>query len=128
MTLRVDTLANKAGTGPTDLTGQAAAKAWWNFDGTAGTPTFRASLNSSSITDAGPGQYEANLTNAMANTDFAGLHGSANLNNWSVCTSKSDTTGSGTTTSSVGMFVSATGAFVVADADEVSGSVLGDLA
>ena len=46
------------------------AKAWVNFNGT-GTVAIRDSLNVSSITDLGIGDYQINFTTAMANTNYA---------------------------------------------------------
>jgi len=48
----------------------AALKAWVNFNGT-GTVAIRASLNVSSITDNGVGDYTVNFTNAVADANFA---------------------------------------------------------
>jgi len=51
-----------------------AAKAWVNFDGTLSTPiTPRGSLNVTSITKNGTGDYTINFTNALANTNYATL-------------------------------------------------------
>jgi hypothetical protein len=44
-------------------------KAWVNFNGT-GTPAIRGSLNVSSITDNGVGDYTVNLTTAIADTNY----------------------------------------------------------
>jgi hypothetical protein len=46
------------------------AKAWVNFNGT-GTVAIRASMNVSSITDEGTGQYTINMTTSMPNTNYA---------------------------------------------------------
>jgi hypothetical protein len=48
-----------------------AARAWVNFDGTAATPSIRASGNVSSITDDGTGLYKVNLTTALSDTNYA---------------------------------------------------------
>ena len=45
-------------------------KAWVNFNGT-GTVAIRASLNVSSITDNGVGDYTVNFTTALADADYA---------------------------------------------------------
>jgi hypothetical protein len=50
------------------------ASAWVNFDGT-GTPTIRADLNVSSITDNGAGQYTVNFTTSMPDTNYAAVSG-----------------------------------------------------
>jgi len=68
--LNVDTIADKAGTGPVGLTKQSADKAWVNFNGT-GTLAVRDSLNHSSVTDNATGHYYPNLTSAMANANYA---------------------------------------------------------
>jgi hypothetical protein len=47
-------------------------RAWVNFDGT-GTPSIRASGNVTSITDGGTGLYTVNFTNAMPDSNFAGV-------------------------------------------------------
>jgi hypothetical protein len=52
--LNVDTIAAKDGTSPVALTKQSAAKAWATFNAT-GTPAFRDSFNSSTLTDNGTG-------------------------------------------------------------------------
>jgi hypothetical protein len=56
-------------------------KAWVNFNG-QGTVAIRGSLNVSSITDNGTGQFGVNLTNALTDTNYAiivnsGLTGSS---------------------------------------------------
>jgi hypothetical protein len=45
-------------------------KAWVNFNGT-GTVAIRASMNVSSITDNGTGDYTVNMTTAMADTNYS---------------------------------------------------------
>ena len=71
--LNVDTIADKAGTGPVGLTKQSAAKAWVNFNGQA-TIAARDSFNLSSLTDNGAGDYRVNFTNAFgANNYFVGF-------------------------------------------------------
>ncbi len=62
--LNVDTIADKAGTGPVGLTKQSAAKAWVLFNGT-GTVAITNSFNTSSITDNDTGSYDANWTNSF---------------------------------------------------------------
>ena len=67
--LNVDTIADKAGTGPVGLTKQSAAKAWINLNGT-GTISTRDSLNISSTTDNSAGDYSATVTNSFSNANF----------------------------------------------------------
>ena len=61
--LNVDTIADKAGTGPVGLTKQHAAKAWVLFRGD--TNVIRNSFNFSSLTDNALGNYDANWTNSF---------------------------------------------------------------
>jgi hypothetical protein len=67
-TLRVDTIENSAGGSAINVPG--AAKAWVNFNGT-GTVAIRDSLNVSSITDNGTGDYTVNFTSAMTDTNYS---------------------------------------------------------
>lgn len=66
-TLRVSTITNPSGGQPTI---DGLAKAWVNFNGT-GTVAIRASLNVSSITDNGTGDYTVNFTNAFVDANYA---------------------------------------------------------
>jgi len=68
--LNVDTIADKAGTGPVGLTKQQAAKAWVDFNGT-GTVAISDSFNIGGLTDAGTGLYDLTFTNSMNNANFA---------------------------------------------------------
>jgi len=68
--LNVDTIADKAGTGPVGLTKQSAAKVFVNFDGQA-SDGIRGSFNFSSFTDNGTGDYTLNYTNSMANGNYS---------------------------------------------------------
>ena len=68
--IRAATVSDLAGTGPVTLTGQYAAKAWVNFNGT-GTVAIRGSGNVSSITDNGTGDYTVNFTTAMPDANYA---------------------------------------------------------
>ena len=68
--IRANTVSNAAGTGPVTLTGQYAAKAWVNFNGT-GTVAIRQSGNVSSITDNSTGNYTVNFTTAMTDANYA---------------------------------------------------------
>ena len=68
--IRATTISNAAGTGPITMTGQYAAKAWVNFDGT-GTVAIRDGGNVSSITDNASGDYTVNFSAAMADANYA---------------------------------------------------------
>ena len=75
-TLRATTVTNPSGGQPTI---DGLAKAWVNFNGT-GTVAIRASLNVSSITDNGTGDYTVNFTTALADANYSivGSSGSGN--------------------------------------------------
>ena len=77
--LNVDTIANKAGTGPVGLTKQTVAKAFYIFDGTAGTPTFGDSFNCSTLTDVATGNFTPNWTNVMGSVNYSHTTNSENL-------------------------------------------------
>lgn len=67
--LNVDTIADKAGTGPVGLTKQSAAKAWLNHNSAH---SIQDSLNFSSITDGGTGlTNDATFTNALENSTYS---------------------------------------------------------
>jgi hypothetical protein len=67
--IRATTISDAAGTGPATLTGQYAAKAWVNFNG-SGTVAIRESGNVSSITDNGTGDYTVNFGSAFADANY----------------------------------------------------------
>lgn len=67
--------SNGAGALPTfQALSSGNLKAWVCFNGT-GTIAIKASLNVSSITDNGVGQYTVNFTSALADTNYATLIG-----------------------------------------------------
>ena len=70
--LNVDTIADKAGTGPVGLTKQAASKSFCHLD-LKTENTIDASLNVSSITDRATGKVTATFTNAMSNINYTSL-------------------------------------------------------
>jgi hypothetical protein len=84
-TLVITTLSD--GTNSTSATNpiQGSAKAWVNFQGTD-TVAIRASYNVSSITDNGTGDYTVNMTNALADANYAFVGtaggGTVNPNNY----------------------------------------------
>ena len=106
--IRANTVSNAAGTGPATLTGQYAAKAWVNFNGT-GTVAIGASGNVTSITDNGTGLYTVNFTTALADTNFA-INATARNPFNSSAGEMIGLTGSGITTSTVQVRNATTGA------------------
>jgi hypothetical protein len=77
-TLKTNTV-QKANGDPVDLTGQQGAKAWVNVDGT-GTISVRDSLNVSSITDLGSGNYGYTFTNDFDGVDYSHIASGSNEN------------------------------------------------
>jgi hypothetical protein len=69
-TLKADTIVASDGTSPVTLTKQSAAKAWVNFDST-GTIAARNSLNVSSLTDNGTGDYDVNVSSSFTAVDYS---------------------------------------------------------
>jgi hypothetical protein len=70
-TIIADTLTHStAGSVTTDYVVNGTAKAWVNFNGT-GTIAARDSLNLSSLTDAGGGNYGITVSSAFGNSDYA---------------------------------------------------------
>ncbi len=67
--LNVDTIADKAGTGPVGLTKQIAPKGFVQFNGTS-TLAVNNSFNISSVTDSATGKYVNNFTNAFSDANF----------------------------------------------------------
>ena len=67
--LNVDTIADKAGTGPVALTKQHAAKGWLHANG--GSTTIDDSFNASSLTDTATGRPQMNFTNSFANASYS---------------------------------------------------------
>lgn len=72
-TLVISTLSD--GTNSTSTTNaiQGSAKAWVNFNGTAG--TIRASYNVSSLTVNGTGNWTITFTNAFADSNYVAVFG-----------------------------------------------------
>jgi hypothetical protein len=68
-TLRVNNISDASG-GNSNLNIPGTAKAWVNFNGTD-TVAIRASLNVSSITDNGTGDYTVNFATAMVDANYS---------------------------------------------------------
>jgi hypothetical protein len=70
-TIKATTLSTQSNaTVPIDTVVNGTAKAWVNFNGT-GTVAIRASFNVASITDNGVGDYTANFTTAMVDSNYS---------------------------------------------------------
>ena len=122
--IRATTISDAAGTGPITLTGQSAAKAWVNFDGT-GTVAIRDSVNVASITDLATGYYTINYQNNFNNSDYAGTCASIYT---SVSGVTCITTWYGGKTVSAQNIITANTSGVNGDVSEISAEFHGDLA
>ena len=73
--LRVNTLKDASGNNSiaTSFVAGGSAKAWVNFDGTAGSLSARDSLNSSSLTDNGTGDYTNTYTSSLSNGNYSAM-------------------------------------------------------
>ena len=129
--LNVDTIADKAGTGPVGLTKQSPAKAWNFFDGSAGTIAFADSFNSSTLTDIGTGNHKYAFTNSMSNANFS-FGGAAIIDEttFGLLTGTEIAGSHARSTSSSGGFFTTNTASVnsSANANSVSTQIFGDLA
>ena len=67
--LNVDTIADKAGTGPVRLTKQSAAKAFYTGDMNTSNTIVNDSLNAASVTDGGTGKFTFAITSAMSSVN-----------------------------------------------------------
>ena len=67
--LNVDTIADKAGTGPVGLTKQHAAKCWMNYN--QNTPAIDDSFGISSVADNATGDFIPSYSNSFVNVDYA---------------------------------------------------------
>jgi len=70
-TLNVSNISDGTTTVGTGYVVNGSAKAWVNFNGT-GTIAARDSLNLSSLTDHGTGQYGITVSSSFANANYAG--------------------------------------------------------
>lgn len=146
-TLKTNTLTGTSTAGSIAVTGegnstttnlqQGLAKAWYNFDGSLSSLSARDSLNSSTLTDNGTGNYTNTLTNNMANDDYAvsfatGTHGDSRQFHVCVIDASSESSGNPPTTSAVRMQNNVNGTSsanpVDHDHDFIFGKIHGDLA
>jgi len=67
--LNVDTIADKAGTGPVGLTKQAPSKHFGRINMSAGSITI--SFNLSSISDFGTGAFDLSFTNSFSDANYS---------------------------------------------------------
>ena len=133
-TIKANNLTHStAGTVSTEYVVEGSAKVWVNFQGD-GTLAVRDSLNVSSVTDSGTGDYDTNFTNNMSNDDYAPVGytnsypGSNNFYSaglWALGTTYNSAAGQTTSLINILAWVAGTGA---SDARLVNKSLHGDLA
>jgi hypothetical protein len=121
--LNVDTIADKAGTGPVALTKQYAAKMWVRYDG-SGVMSITDSAGLSSLSDDGTGLATLTVTNAMSNANYAvsGVCQFQNNTGQTLCEGPSDAT------TTAYEFRTKTTGNTLYDSDQVSSLIHGDLA
>ena len=122
--LNVDTIADKAGTGPVALTKQDPAKAWININ--MSSAATNDSFNSSGITDVATGRFTNAFTTSLSNADYAVTASAADPtdNNTS-----SNRTADGTPVNASSMYVRAAAYDNTAnDVPAAAGGAHGDLA
>jgi len=122
--LNVDTIADKAGTGPATLTKQDPAKAWININ--MSSASTNDSFNSSGITDLATGRFTNAFTTSLSNSDYAVT---ASAMDPTDASSGSNRTADGTPVNSSSMYVRASAYDNTAnDVPAAAGVAHGDLA
>ena len=121
--LDVDEIAAKNGTDPVTLTKQEALKQWINMNGD-GTVSVRDSLNNSSITDNGAGNYTVTHTNNFSSVNYAPTIATGDTGQRAY----PDLVDSGTVTAASYGIVSSTYQAALTDARICTGHGVGDLA
>ena len=127
--LNVDTIADKAGTGPVELTKQSAAKAWIFYQQSA--TTTKGSFNISSVTDsATTGIGTVNLTNSMSDAFYSvtGMSGNVTVFETSATSGGVSSSARSGGSSSAFIFSCVNEAGTKVDNADVSFTVNGDLA
>jgi hypothetical protein len=121
--LRANTISDAAGTGPVTLTKQAAAKVWVNWT-SAG--VVNDSLNISSVTDSGAGDFTLNFSSNLSATTYAPtMSWESTYSTTAVIAMYSNTT---KTTSALDTYSYNTGAGTNTDCPEYGAAIFGDLA
>ena len=120
------TIISEGGANTTSLQ-QGLAKVWthWNADGT---PAFRDSINSASITDHATGDQSINFTNGMSNANYAVSGTVGNGNNNDTTNAQARRGSSSTTAQRYTIQYATANSISQYDYQYVSGIVHGDLA
>lgn len=130
-TLNVANITDGSTTVATEYVVNGSAKAWVNFNG-SGTVAIRDSLNLSSLTDNGTGNYTVNFTNTMGNGNYC-LTGATGNNNTlaggALAVQIEMKPFASQTTSGVGIYtVKQYSAYTVSDIAQINATIHGDLA
>ena len=75
-TLNVSNITDGTTTVGTNYVVNGSAKAWCNINAASGTPIFADSMNFSSITDQGVGDFDPTFASAMSSVNYAVSSGS----------------------------------------------------
>lgn len=133
--IRVGTVSDAAGSGPAVLTGQAASRFWAAVDADSTTPVAIDSLNLSSITDNGIGNYDLNFSNNFDGANTYALFGAGHRDVLSLTTSgawfcavSSSTDAAESKTTALCRVKTCTQNGNALDADDIGFSATGDLA
>ena len=128
--LNVDTIADKAGTGPVALTKQSAAKAFAQYDGNSN--VIDKGFNMSSITDNATGNHTLSYTSSFDGVNYAiGCSGSIGDNfdsdqNLVVAPDRAVFPTASSVRLSAAYIIS--GSYTVYDGQHISAIMMGDLA
>jgi hypothetical protein len=87
--LNVDTIADKAGSGPVGLHKQHAAKSWFVFD-QVNSNTLDDSFNISTISDRADGSMYGNFTNSMSTINYTVMAASSPVASGSMSTTNTN--------------------------------------
>ena len=129
--IRVDTISAANGTDPVTLTKQSAAKAFMLFNGYSGVNSIDVSLNISSVTDDGAGNYISNFSSAMDATNKYAISICSNDLSWGAKQTEAGGNGGTTRTASsvtLRLFSGSGSTSNASDAQRASLLVHGDLA
>ena len=125
--IKADTLEHStAGTVDTQFVVNGSAKSWCNFNGES-TIAIRDSLNVTSLTDDGTGDYRTNFSSSMSNANFSGLVMSGTVTEGGGLMQRDEEV-RGISSSHLGMYAFHTNSEAARDVEYFATSVHGDLA
>ena len=126
-TLNVSNITDGTDTVETGYVLNGSAKVWYLYNG-SGTPAFRDSFNSASITDHGTGDHSVNFTNNMDNANYSLSASAGNGNNADNATANVRRGVSSTSSMRNTTNYASSGTTALFDYNHISGSIHGDLA